>query len=85
MATIEVVRGAACWAEEWNLRLPEISGDPEQVWVSIGDITFGFFHSVRSAMRAKEMADESPWFCRRLGLLDSDQWLVGPLCIVERG
>ncbi|RUP00952.1 MAG: hypothetical protein EKK34_31680, partial [Mycobacterium sp.] len=29
--------------------------------------------------------NESPWFCRRLGLLDSDQWLVGPLCIVERG
>ena len=28
---------------------------------------------------------ESPWFCRRLGLLDSDQGLVGPLCIVERG
>jgi hypothetical protein len=28
---------------------------------------------------------ETPWFCRRLGLLDSDQWLVGPWCIVERG
>jgi hypothetical protein len=29
--------------------------------------------------------NETPWFCRRLGLLDSDQGLVGPLCIVERG
>jgi len=28
--------------------------------------------------------DETPWFCRRLELLDSDQGLVGPLCIVER-
>ena len=28
---------------------------------------------------------ETPWFCRRLGLLDFDQGLVGPLCIVERG
>lgn len=28
---------------------------------------------------------ESPWFCRRLGLLDFDQGLVGPLGIVERG
>lgn len=30
-------------------------------------------------------AFESPWFCRRLGLLDFDQGLVGPMCIVERG
>ncbi|CAN5601317.1 TIGR01777 family oxidoreductase [soil metagenome] len=29
-------------------------------------------------------AIETPWFCRRLELLDSDQGLVGPLCIVER-
>ena len=28
---------------------------------------------------------ETPWFCRRLGLLDSDQGLVGPWAIVERG
>lgn len=28
---------------------------------------------------------ESPWFCRRLDLLDSDQGLVDPLGIVERG
>lgn len=28
---------------------------------------------------------ESPWFCRRLGLLDFDQGLVVPLGIVERG
>ena len=30
-------------------------------------------------------ADETPWFCRRPVLVDSDQGLVGPLCIVERG
>ena len=28
---------------------------------------------------------EAPWFRRRLGLLDSDQGFVGPLCIVDRG
>ncbi len=28
---------------------------------------------------------EAPWVSRRLGLLDSDQGLVGPVCIVERG
>lgn len=28
---------------------------------------------------------ESPWFSRRLGLMDSHQGLVGPWCIVERG
>ncbi|WP_207551299.1 hypothetical protein, partial [Mycobacteroides abscessus] len=28
---------------------------------------------------------ESPWKSRRLGLLDFDQGLVGPLGIVERG
>jgi putative transposase len=28
---------------------------------------------------------ETPWVSRRLGLLDSDQGLVGPVCIVERG
>ncbi|WP_394328494.1 DUF6575 domain-containing protein [Mycobacterium avium] len=27
---------------------------------------------------------ETPWVSRRLGLLDSDQGLVGPVCIVER-
>jgi hypothetical protein len=27
---------------------------------------------------------ETPWFCWRLGLLDSDQGLVGPWVIVER-
>ncbi|GAB4672249.1 hypothetical protein MOKP101_47910 [Mycobacterium avium subsp. hominissuis] len=26
---------------------------------------------------------ETPWVSRRLGLLDSDQGLVGPVCIVE--
>ncbi|WP_236746281.1 hypothetical protein, partial [Mycobacteroides abscessus] len=31
-----------------------------------------------------ELLDEPPWFCRRLGLLDSDQGLGGPLGIVER-
>lgn len=30
------------------------------------------------------MPCESPWFCRRLGLLDYDQGLVGPQRIVER-
>ncbi|WP_074293194.1 hypothetical protein [Mycobacteroides abscessus] len=29
--------------------------------------------------------NESPWKSRRLGLLDFDQGLVGPLGIVERG
>lgn len=28
---------------------------------------------------------ETPWVSRRLGLLDPDQGLVGPVCIVERG
>lgn len=28
---------------------------------------------------------ETPWVSWRLGLLDSDQGLVGPVCIVERG
>jgi transposase len=28
---------------------------------------------------------ETPWFCRRLGLLDSGQGLVGPWVIVEEG
>jgi hypothetical protein len=31
------------------------------------------------------MRVETPWVCRRLGLLDSDQGLVGPWVIVERG
>ena len=37
------------------------------------------------AKRWRFSATESPWVVRRLGLLDSDQGLVGPLCIVERG
>ncbi len=32
-----------------------------------------------------ECCSETPWFCRRLGLLDFGQGLVGPLGIVERG
>ncbi|WP_207554143.1 hypothetical protein, partial [Mycobacteroides abscessus] len=31
-----------------------------------------------------QLTAEPPWFCRRLGLLDSDQGLGGPLGIVER-
>src|SRR5262245_21399683 len=30
-------------------------------------------------------ASETPWFCRRLGLVDSDQGLIGPWVIVEGG
>lgn len=36
------------------------------------------------AKAVRLVLDETPWFCRRLELLDSDQGLVGPLCIVER-
>ncbi|RUP04390.1 MAG: hypothetical protein EKK34_14715, partial [Mycobacterium sp.] len=43
------------------------------------------YHGHRRDYLRHRRKNESPWFCRRLGLLDSDQWLVGPLCIVERG
>lgn len=33
----------------------------------------------------RKQGTEPPWFCRRLGLLDSDQRLIGPVCIVEGG
>lgn len=39
----------------------------------------------RSPRSASDDDFESLWVSRRLGLLDSDQGLVGPLCIVERG
>ena len=62
-------------------------------------IDWNLKESVRAGMRTKvrrllakydyppdlEEKAESPWFCRRLGLLDFDQGLVAPLGIVERG
>ena len=43
-----------------------------------------FQNFIRSQKRLAKN-NESPWFCRRPVLVDSDQGLVGPLCIVERG
>ena len=42
------------------------------------------FSRLASGLSPDFETNESPWFCRRLDLLDSDQGLVGPLCIVER-
>ena len=39
----------------------------------------------RSAAVGADRQTESPWFWRRLGLLDFDQGLVAPLGILERG
>lgn len=60
------------------------------VWLTVGIATVSFvlsFNSLRSlaAMTAwPGWPSETPWVSRRLGLLDSDQGLVGPVCIVER-
>jgi hypothetical protein len=54
-------------------------------WVAIYYGQSGDENAASSLKVAREQLFESPWFCRRLGLLDFDQGLVVPLGIVERG
>lgn len=48
------------------------------------DVAIALFESTAEEHQ-QLLGSESPWFCRRLGLLDFDQGLAVPLGIVERG